>query len=297
VESVSERLFRSFYAERLDTQAFIGLLRRFAKQKDSHQQRIHQQVIRLLVDEIDSLPCWPEKELLRTSELLGQLIRWDLILDGWRLKHVLLRILSALREPVTSLLHRFGQLALQQFRCRLASTEVGMQLTRHMIQPSHRIEEQTREQEERRKKPVQKQQISATSPPWHLIQNSQLGQQQLMRVVSTQVCQVPLGSVPSTISQGSHRPGVTWMLSENPKAMPRPATKQGKTNKKAAKKKNNSNQASCLSAPKADQFPTFFEVEIDSMKFHLTEDDVQAITPSAWEPSADENFTGTRPQS
>ncbi|CAE7268883.1 cnot1 [Symbiodinium pilosum] len=284
VEAISLRLFRNFYAQRIDVQDFVALMRRFSHENDSQLRRIHQTVIALLMGIFQSLPHWPEKELLRTAELLGQLIRWDLIPDGGPLQRALCCMLHAFREPANSLLYRFGHRLLEQFRGRLAESEVGLALTRHIVQPSLRHEEEERRED--RRPSALPQAAQAAGLRWHLPSN---GLQLLRTQVPLQVSGTPLASVPSTAprAQGTQASGVTWMFGGVAKAAPRQAKQgamasseekrdRGKQNKRSsAKKKNAANQDQRTS------WPAFIEVELDTMKFCLTDEDVQVCNREA----------------
>ncbi|CAJ1374933.1 unnamed protein product, partial [Effrenium voratum] len=75
VEEIAERLLRNLYSEKLGIQELISLMRHFQWSKDKNQCRIHQLLISILLDDFQSFPAWPEKELMLTGEFLGQLIR------------------------------------------------------------------------------------------------------------------------------------------------------------------------------------------------------------------------------
>ncbi|CAE7556864.1 cnot1 [Symbiodinium natans] len=286
VDAISVGLFESFYRERIDVQAFVALIRRFSHENESQLRRIHQKVVLLLMEDFQSLPHWPEKELLRTGELMGQLIRWNLIPDHGPLQRTLCCMLHALKEPANSLLHRFGHRVLEQFRSRLADTDVAAMLARHIVQPSLRLEDEDRWE-------VKQRSMRATRVPMNGAVEQQLPR---TSVNQTQVVsQTLLASVPSSVplrSQGIQAAGVTWMFGSVAKAPPRQPPRQpkqgatacaeekrdrdarGKQNKRSsARRKNATNQDR---SGQSTVWPTFIEVELDTLKFCLTDEDVEA---------------------
>ncbi|CAJ1364430.1 unnamed protein product [Effrenium voratum] len=304
VEEIAERLLRNLYSEKLGIQELISLMRHFQWSKDKNQCRIHQLLISILLDDFQSFPAWPEKELMLTGEFLGQLIRWDLIPDGGPLQFALCGILSAIKEPAGGLLFRFGHMALKQFLCRLANHDVATQLSRQISSPVPSAppppphppscqEEEDLKHEERWLLMMLQKQAGQVGLPWHMVQSS-LNRQLFMRMMVPQVCQLPPAARPSPGTGGA--PVVTWMFGNAPKAPPKQGTlawqeerrekepKPSKT-KKPAKKKAQASQA----APRLGrvQLPDFLEVDAESMKFKLSEDDLGPQVPAS-EPEAED---------
>eukprot|EP00913_Durusdinium_trenchii_P031848 g29826.t1 len=169
VEGIPEQLFRRFFSQGLDTQEFVGLMR--LKAIDKTMRRIHEVVVGILLDDFQRLPYWPEKELLMVGELLGQLIRWELIPHGEPLQKALCCILSALKEPTGSILYRFGHRALEQFLSELDDHDERLLFNPIMLH---------------------KQQVVLLWPP-SLLQNGLDEHNLLIRMMLPQVFPVPSG--------------------------------------------------------------------------------------------------------
>jgi len=313
VDEIPERLFRCFFSQRTDMQAFVGTMRLFQNASDKAMQRIHHLVITMLLDDFQSFPYWPEKELLMVGELLGQFIRWDLIPDGGPLQLALCCILSALKEPPASLLYRFGQRAVEQFLCRFAHHDVASQICRQMQlsqRPTH--EEEKVKQEERRLHVNPVNPVSPVNPmnpvmfpaqptvffPWPLLPGLN-HQHLLMHMLIPQACHgVPSSSRPHHTGrvEGPRRVSQQefpkWVLGNTSKAASRPAgSKQGilgwqepekeKREKekdagtKSKKKASAKNKkASAGQNAGTTPLPSFVEVDMESMEFQLPAEDV-----------------------
>lgn len=304
VDEIPERLFRCFFSQRTDMQAFVGIMRIFQNDTDKTLQRIHHLVITMLLDDFQSFPYWPEKELLMVGELLGQFIRWDLIPDGGPLQLALCCILSALKESPTSLLYRFGQRALEQFLCRFAHHDVASQMCRQMQlsqPPLHEEEEVKQKEHHLHLNPVMFPAQPVFLPwPWF----PPVSQPDLvMRMLIPQAQPVPAPA--PTRAHNAGRPKVgqqelsKWMFGHASKAAPRPAgSKQGilgwqepekerrekekdagKTSKKKASaksKKTNVESSGQKAGPSSGTtpLPSFTEVDMESMEFQLSDEDV-----------------------
>lgn len=302
VDEIPERLFRCFFSQRTDMQAFVGIMRIFQNDTDKTLQRIHHLVITMLLDDFQSFPYWPEKELLMVGELLGQFIRWDLIPDGGPLQLALCCILSALKESPTSLLYRFGQRALEQFLCRFAHHDVASQMCMEMQMSRAPLHEEEIKHEERclHLNPVMFPAQPVFLPwPWF----PPMSQPDLvMRMLIPQAHPVPAPA--PTRAHNAGRPKVgqqelsKWMFGHPSKAASRPAgSKQGilgwqepekerrekekdagKTSKKktSAKSKKTNVESGQKAGPSSGTtpLPSFIEVDMESMEFQLSDEDV-----------------------
>lgn len=314
VEGIPEQLFRRFFSQGLDTQEFVGLMR--LKAIDKTMRRIHEVVVGILLDDFQRLPYWPEKELLMVGELLGQLIRWELIPHGEPLQKALCCILSALKEPTGSILYRFGHRALEQFLSELDDHDVAseMWLSIHISQRQSHKEEELKKEERLLFNPIMlhKQQVVLLWPP-SLLQNGLDEHNLLIRMMLPQVFPVPSGfpnqnAAADLLLTGSRRLNQTeeksakWLgnASKAAGSSRGTASKQGpsrsttelekekreaRTSKKKSSGKNKKAANSEVeSAGRAIRLPVFMEVEMDSMHFHLEAEDLEIF--EEWRPSS-----------
>ncbi|KAF4741500.1 hypothetical protein FOZ63_028600, partial [Perkinsus olseni] len=135
LEDTVNKLFNRLYNGEMSTQDLVNMMLQFSREPDvgtpptNHQ--IFEHMIVNLCDELRFITRYPSNELRITAELIGQLLRFDLVSQVH--KKVILEtkeytplqicmrvILDSLKRPPYSRMFRFGVLIVEQFLDRIA---------------------------------------------------------------------------------------------------------------------------------------------------------------------------------
>ncbi|KAI8808354.1 CCR4-Not complex component, Not1-domain-containing protein [Cladochytrium replicatum] len=118
VEAEANSYYERIYKGVFTISNMVEVLQNFKVSSEPRKQEVYKCMVHSLLEEYRWFTTYPEKELAITSVLFGALIQnqlFTLVAQWMALRYVL----DALRQPVGSLLFKFGSQALAQFQGRL----------------------------------------------------------------------------------------------------------------------------------------------------------------------------------
>eukprot|EP01119_Soliformovum_irregulare_P023182 TRINITY_DN8072_c0_g1_i1.p1 TRINITY_DN8072_c0_g1~~TRINITY_DN8072_c0_g1_i1.p1 ORF type:complete len:2236 (-),score=833.72 TRINITY_DN8072_c0_g1_i1:325-7032(-) len=119
VEEYANDYFHKIYNDQLSIEGIITILKDFKNSSDQREQDIYGCMIHNLFDEYRFFPKYPEKYLQITGILFGSLIQHQLV-SYLPLGVALRYVLDSLRKGPATKMYKFGLVALEQFKSRLA---------------------------------------------------------------------------------------------------------------------------------------------------------------------------------
>lgn len=118
IEREADAYYERLYNDQLSVDDMLSLMKQLKTVGNRQEQQLFQCMIRVLFDEYEFFSKYPEKELMMTSKLFGQLIQQDIMPED-QLDSCFLFILDALRNLAQPKMIAFGIDTVKQFIDRL----------------------------------------------------------------------------------------------------------------------------------------------------------------------------------
>ncbi|ORE13818.1 hypothetical protein BCV71DRAFT_188499 [Rhizopus microsporus] len=118
IEREADAYYERLYSDQLSVDDMLSLMKQLKTVGNRQEQQLFQCMIRVLFDEYEFFSKYPEKELMTTSKLFGQLIQQDIMPED-QLDSCFLFILDALRNSAQPKMIAFGIDTVKQFIDRL----------------------------------------------------------------------------------------------------------------------------------------------------------------------------------
>ncbi|CEI93352.1 hypothetical protein RMCBS344292_07587 [Rhizopus microsporus] len=118
IEREADAYYERLYNDQLSVDDMLSLMKQLKTVGNRQEQQLFQCMIRVLFDEYEFFSKYPEKELMTTSKLFGQLIQQDIMPED-QLDSCFLFILDALRNSAQPKMIAFGIDTVKQFIDRL----------------------------------------------------------------------------------------------------------------------------------------------------------------------------------
>ncbi|ORE00891.1 hypothetical protein BCV72DRAFT_266112 [Rhizopus microsporus var. microsporus] len=118
IEREADAYYERLYNDQLSVDDMLSLMKQLKTVGNRQEQQLFQCMIHVLFDEYEFFSKYPEKELMMTSKLFGQLIQQDIMPED-QLDSCFLFILDALRNSAQPRMIAFGIDTVKQFIDRL----------------------------------------------------------------------------------------------------------------------------------------------------------------------------------